>query len=159
MSIRLFIGVLASIVTPAMAQQAPAPVSNAPLSLDLICTGRGTLHTTQKVPDGRDKEGRKRTRSQSVDEPFGGALRFRIRDAVAEALPPEPMLSQVGVGGWRPVKKLATTDATITGKIDLGFLYAPVFEIDRYAGTISISGSMNTFQGECQPYDGSQRQF
>jgi hypothetical protein len=159
MSIRLAIGALALAATPATAQQAPAPAAAAPLSLDLICMGRGTLHTTQQVPDGRDKDGHRRTRSESIDEPFHGALRFRVRDNTAEALPPEPMLTQVGVAGWRPVKKLAVGEAAIDGKIDLGFLYAPVFHIDRYAGTISVSGSMNTFQGDCQPYDGSQRQF
>lgn len=159
MSIRVCAGALALVAAPALAQQSSTAGDNTPISLDLLCRGQGTLHTTQQVPDGRDKDGHRRTRRESVDEPFRGELRLRIRNNVAEALPPEPMSSQVSVGGWRHIKNLAVSEATIDGKIDLGFLYAPVFRIDRYAGTISVSGSMNTFQGECQPYDGSQRQF
>lgn len=159
MSVRSFAAVaMLALAAPLAAQDAP-PAPEGPLSLDLMCMGRGTLHKTRQVPDGRDKKGNRRTRSQSYDEPFGGGLRIRIRGNQADALPPEPMLSQVRESGWREIKKLAVSAGAIEGKIDLGFLYAPVFRIDRYAGTISLSGSMSTFEGSCQPYEASERQF
>jgi hypothetical protein len=149
---------LAVAATPLAAEQAAPPVG-APLSLDLMCMGRGTLHKMREVPDGRNKKGERRTRSESYDEPFRGMFRIRLREDQAEALPPEPMLAQTGQSGWRPIKKLRVSEAAIDGKVDLGFLYAPVFHIDRYAGTLSLSGSMNAFEGSCRPYDASERQF
>lgn len=153
-----FAAALAVLATPLTAEQA-APPPGAPLSIDLAFMGRGTMHKMRQVPDGHNKKGERKTRTQSYDEPFHGMLRVRIRGGQADALPPEPMLAQADVGGWRPIKKLSVSEAAITGKIDLGFLYAPVFKIDRYAGTISVNGSMNSFEGSCRPYDASERQF
>lgn len=157
MLIRAAAALLATIAAPLAAQEAAAPA--APPSLDLMCMGRGTLHKMRQVPDGKDKKGEKRTRTESYDEPFRGMLRVRLHSGQADALPPEPMLSQVRESGWRRIKKLVVSESAIDGKIDLGFLYAPVFHVDRYAGTISVSGSMSSFEGQCQAYDAGQRQF
>ncbi len=53
----------------------------------------------------------------------------------------------------------ARSKTAIDGKMDLGVPYAPVFCIDRYAGTLSLAGSMKAFEGDCRPYDASERQF
>lgn len=139
----------------ASAQIAPAASGE----LDLVCRGQGVLHKMEQVPDGRNKKGERKTRTHSYDEPFRGMFRIRLRGDQADALAPEPMLSQLRLSGWRPIKKLHLSENAIDGKVDFGFLYAPVFHIDRYAGTLSLSGSMNSFEGTCQPYDASERQF
>jgi len=159
MTIRFaFAAALAALATPLAAEQAARP-AEAPLSLDLMCMGHGTLHKMRQVPDGRNKQGERRTRSESYDEPFRGMFRIRLRGDQGDALPPEPMLAQSGQSGWRRIKKLRIGEAAIDGKVDLGLLYAPVFHIDRYAGTLSLSGSLNAFEGSCRPYDASERQF
>jgi len=159
MIVRYAVAALTLIAAPLAAQDA-APAPGAPLSLDLACMGRGVMHKTREVPYGHPKKGETpKMHSVSYDDPFHGVLRMRIHDGQADALPPEPMLAQVQESGWRKVKKLAVGETAIDGKIDLGFLYAPVFHIDRNAGTISINGSMSSFEGDCHPYDASERRF
>ncbi|MDQ2892817.1 MAG: hypothetical protein M3R64_06985 [Pseudomonadota bacterium] len=148
---------LAIISMPIAAEQATSSVS-VPSALDLVCPGQGTLHLMRQVPDNKRDE-KYHSHTQSYNEPFDGVLRIRIRGDQADAMLPQPMLAQTSQSGWRPIKKLAITEAAIDGKVDLGFLYAPVFHIDRYAGTLSLSGSMNAFEGDCHPYEASERQF
>lgn len=158
MSYRLFVAAALVVVTAPVGAQQLAPSNAAPTALDLACQGRGTLHLMRQVPD--NKRGEKyHTHTESYNEPFNGVLRVRIRGDQADAMLPQPMLAQMSQSGWRPIKKLAITEAAIDGKVDLGFLYAPVFHIDRYAGTLSLSGSMNAFEGDCHPYEASERQF
>lgn len=134
----------------------------APLSLNLICTGRSLVsapvETTSVVvsgPYGGSAYG-SGVRSQLVDAE--SSVGFRLEGDAATIRIPRHLLPDIrgGKAGWFNVKNLRVSDAEITGKAAINFLHNPSFRIDRVTGQMSTSGG-NSFA--CKPDVATERKF
>ncbi len=76
---------------------------------------------------------------------------------------PRTMLPSVrgGKDGWFKLKKIKYKEGEITASIAVNIINNPKLRIDRYTGTISISGKAGDYSGKCQKFDAAEakRQF
>lgn len=76
---------------------------------------------------------------------------------------PRTMLPSVrgGKDGWFKLKKIKYKEGEITASIAVNIINNPKVRIDRYTGTISISGKAGDYSGKCQKFDPAEteRQF
>lgn len=131
------------------AMQAATPST---LDADLYCRGRGdrSVTTTTKV---RNADGSITNRTDNSGVAFTGPIHLRVAGGTGQAMIPDDMLADDDARGWHELKKLQVTERSITGKIYFGWLYSPVFSIDRGTGTMTVDGSLSKFSGTCARYD------
>lgn len=73
---------------------------------------------------------------------------------------PRSMLPAIrgGEDGWFKLKSIEVDDREITASVAVNVLNNPKLRVDRYTGTISISGKAGDFSGRCQKYDPATEQ-
>ena len=140
---------------PAWAQRATGEL----LSINLVCRGTGEIHRMVPNPDKDKKKSGYNPSMIMRRTPFDGTVQLRLRPGKGEAMVPPAMVGEYGERGWKEVSKLAITSDAIDGKVELALLYAPRMHVDRTTGTIQITGTQSDFNGQCRPYDPSQRAF
>ena len=76
---------------------------------------------------------------------------------------PRAMLPLIrgGKDGWFTLKNIKVSDRDILASVAVNPINNPKMRIDRYTGTINLSGKAGEFVGKCQAYDPSkaERQF
>ncbi|MEG3088065.1 hypothetical protein [Sphingomonas sp. PB4P5] len=138
---------------------AAAPVQGEDLTVDLMCHGRGDVSYTTNVARAEPGKPKPPAQFRTFRDPFRGVVQVRVRGGKAEALLPPEMLRNNPGRSWSPIIKFQVSESEIRGKVELGILYAPLINVNRATGDISISGSMSNFAGSCEPYDPGQRRF
>ncbi|MXO63429.1 hypothetical protein [Qipengyuania oceanensis] len=99
------------------------------------------------------------TRSQGFED----QVSLYLIGATGRLRMPRTMLPSIrgGEDGWFELRNVAIKDNEITGTVAVSIINKPKFRLDRYTGTISISGKAGDYTGQCQRYDPAQmeRQF
>lgn len=89
---------------------------------------------------------------------IAGVVRILIKDSEATMFIPNDFLPSFSKGkeGWFPVKALNINDTNISGKVQLNFMRASTFNVDRRTGAFSTSGGS---QGTCERIDDIPKKF
>jgi hypothetical protein len=94
---------------------------------------------------------------------FEDQVSLRIQGGEGQLRMPRTMLPPVhgGSDGWFKLKDIKIQPNEITATVAVNFINSPKLRLDRYAGTISISGKAGDFTGRCQRFEPehAQRQF
>lgn len=143
------VGFAAIAIIPSVA----AAQTNAQQPLNLTCLGGGSANKATGATAfsrfgtatiiGRSREGF----NDQVDlRLFAGDDRIRL---------PRTMLPawHGGEDGWFKLKNVKADTRTIRGEAAVNFANHPKVYIDRVTGTISITGNVGSFSGECQVDD------
>ena len=141
------------LAAPAMAQDAPAPLS-------LICFGGGSANKpTGATVNAWNNSGDTASASVTTMNPVGfeDQVSLRIDGAEGELRMPRTMLPAIrgGKDGWFKLKKIKVSDGEITASVAVNPLNNPKLRLDRYTGMISLSGKAGDFTGRCQKFDPS----
>jgi hypothetical protein len=91
----------------------------------------------------------------------GDKMDIDIANATARVRVPKTYLPpwHGGTDSWFDVKDLVTTDDAITGTVLINFARHPKLRVDRHTGAVELTGNLGTYQGQCRPYDTTQRAF
>lgn len=134
-----------------------------PPSLSLVCLGSGSANkqqTNSVTVYGSDGSSAWGNSVGNRTVPFDDQVNVKIDQGVGTLMMPRQMLPPLrgGKDGWFKLKDLEFTDEAITASVAVNPLNNPKVRIDRFTGTISISGKSGAFVGECVAYDPSQAQ-
>ena len=68
---------------------------------------------------------------------------------------PRTMLPPIrgGEDGWFKLKSIEVSDREITASVAVNVMNNPKLRVDRFTGTISISGKAGDYTGRCQRYN------
>lgn len=137
-----------------------------PLSLNLLCYGGGAAN---KVRSGSANAWNNYGDSASATTTYTEAQGFedqadvRISGTEGQIRMPRAMLPLIrgGKDGWFTLKNIRVSDRDILASVAVNPINNPKMRIDRYTGTINLSGKAGEFVGKCQAYDPAkvERQF
>lgn len=126
--------------------------------LNLVCFGGGSANkVTGSSAYGWDNSGNSANamvysqRSQGFED----EVRLRINDDDPRLRMPRTMLPKIrgGEDGWFKMKDIEYSEGEITASIAVSLLNNPKLRLDRYTGSISISGKSGDYVGQCQKFD------
>lgn len=129
--------------------------------LNLVCFGAGSANkVTGSSAYGWDNSGNSANamvysqRSQGFED----EVRLRINDDDPRLRMPHTMLPKIrgGEDGWFKMKDIEYSEGEITASIAVSLLNNPNMRLDRYTGSISISGKSGDYVGQCQKFDPEQ---
>lgn len=137
-----------------------------PLAINLLCYGGGAAN---KVRSGSANAWNSYGDSASASTTYTEAQGFedqadvRIAGTEGQIRMPRAMLPLIrgGKDGWFTLKNIKVSDRDILASVAVNPINNPKLRIDRYTGTINLSGKAGDFVGKCQAYDPSkaERQF
>ena len=115
---------------------------------NLICKGSGTLSTSNYFSSGLRIEGAVHITETEISIP-------------SSLLPGVNRLTNVVKSDKKntfKLRKVSITDKEIKGKFILNPVNQPSVKIDRYSGTMYITGLSQTFNGDCSKVDTATKQ-
>lgn len=121
--------------------------------LNLVCTGGGSAN---KITGGSVTAwGNVASFIGQRNQGFADEVRLRLNNDEPRIRMPRTMLPPVhgGEDGWFKLKNVEYTEGDIIASIAVNALNNPKLRIDRYTGSISISGKAGDFTGQCQKFD------
>lgn len=129
--------------------------------LNLVCFGGGSANkVTGSSAYGWDNSGNSANATvySQRSQGFEDEVRLRINDDDPRLRMPRTMLPKIrgGEDGWFKMKDIEYTEGEITASIAVSFLNSPKMRLDRYTGSISISGKSGDYVGQCQKFDPAQ---
>ena len=145
---------------------AVAPVAASADTLHLICTGAGETpkaETSRGFATNSMGDTASATIVRTRDREFADQINVEIAEGEGRIRLPRTMLPLIrgGEDGWFRLTNIEETPSEITAKAYVNVMSRPDIRIDRITGTISISGRIGHFAGDCEPFDPStvQRRF
>lgn len=134
------------------------PTSAMAADLNLICSGEGAarrVETTQGYASNSYGESATATLYSQRSEEFADQVNVEIRGGEGRIRLPRTMLPPIhgGENGWMQLTDIRETPDEITAKAQVNFMSRPDVRIDRIAGTISISGRVGRYIGQCDAYN------
>lgn len=161
--------------SPAIEPQPSAPVGAAlpapqsgPLpegggNLDLLCFGGGSANrpTVGTINAwNSDGDSANATIVGQRSQGFGDQVSLHMQGQDGRFRMPRTMLPPIhgGDDGWFKLHNIKYAPNEITASVAVNVLNNPKLRLDRYTGTISVSGKAGNYTGQCQRYDPSQMQ-
>jgi len=132
-------------------------------TLDLLCFGGGSANKpTFGTATAWNNSGGSATatvvgqRSQG----FGDQVSLHMQGQDGRFRMPRTMLPPIhgGDDGWFKLHDIKYAQNEITASVGVNAFNNPKLRLDRFAGTISVSGKAGDYSGQCQRYDPSQMQ-
>lgn len=128
------------------------------VSLHLICGGGGTAHDTRSTNAyASDSSGNSATATivSRQDREFEDQVNIEIQNGEGRIRLPRTMLPAIhgGDNGWMRLSDIHETNEEITAHAVVNPISHPDVRIDRISGTVSISGRIGHFSGQCENYD------
>lgn len=170
--------------TPSLAQnvldvappsaQAPAQPEGSPTEqaleqggrLDLMCFGGGAANKpTFGSAYGWNSYGGSGGAifSGQRSQGFEDQVSLRMQGAEGQVRMPRTMLPPIrgGQDGWFKLSNVQIKQNEITASVSVNPFNSPKLRLDRYSGSISISGKAGDYSGQCRRFDPAamQRQF
>lgn len=148
----------------------PPPAEGPPVeqggSLDLMCFGGGSANKASVANAwGWNSYGAFGSativgqRSQGFDD----QVSLHIQGAEGRVRMPRTMLPAIrgGEDGWFKLHDIEIKANEITASVGVNAFNNPKLRLDRYSGTISVSGKAGDYSGQCRRFDPqqTQRQF
>lgn len=86
---------------------------------------------------------------------FEDQIALDLQGEVGRVRMPRTMLPAIhgGDDGWFKLKNIKVKSNEITATVGVNFINSPKLRLDRYTGTVSISGKAGDFAGQCQRFD------
>lgn len=136
------------------------------LSLNLLCYGGGSAN---KMRSGSASvwnnygDSANATTTHMEAQGFEDQADVRIAGEEGQIRMPRAMLPLLrgGKDGWFTLKNIRVSEAEILASVSVNPINNPKLRIDRFTGTINISGKAGDYVGRCRAYDPAQveRQF
>jgi hypothetical protein len=148
---------------PAAAEPPTGPAVDAGENINLICFGAGAANrSTVDQVHGWDSDGNYAhgsvVRRQSQD--FGDQVSLRLTGTTGQLRMPRAMLPPLhgGNDGWFQLRNIQYKPNEITASVAVNFMNSPKLRLDRYSGSVSISGKSGDYAGRCEKFDPAQTQ-
>jgi hypothetical protein len=130
----------------------PVSADSPPAAINLICIGQSAkdqeIGTVGSLLSGESHVSRVEVQDSvkfniNPDNSGSAFLPKRLQSTYKEANPD---------GSFRIVNVMRAQDE-MSGKVRLHGMNKPTFRLDRLTGLVTISGSLGSFSGRCEPYD------
>ncbi len=148
---RALLGLAVLFASPAMAQDGST-------SLSLICVGGGSANkatgaTVNAWNSDGDYGGATISGTRSVG--FQDQLRMTIEGEEGQLRMPRTMLPPLrgGKDGWFKLKNIKVSEGEITASVAVNPINNPKLRLDRYTGSVSLSGKAGDFTGQCRKFN------
>ncbi len=132
---------------------------DAATDITLICNGTGSVMATQttfvNTYDRKSKSHEFGTAQTTGREQFSGSGNVEISGNFGRIKLPSALMPPIRSdnGGWFNIQDLFMNDREITGVIRINGLNKPKLRIDRTTGSITLSGGLGDFSGQCDAVD------
>lgn len=146
---------------PEIAQSQDLPTVQDGGRLDLMCFGGGSANKASVATAwGYSNFGRWNGTSTATvvgqrSQGFDDQVNLYLQNDEGRVRMPRTMLPVIrgGEDGWFKLKDIYVASNEITASVAVSLFNNPKLRLDRYSGTISISGKSGDFTGQCQRFD------
>ncbi len=159
-------GCAAALIALGVFATAGTAAQDEPKEINLVFNGNGSVLATQTtLVSNYDFKTRSRgigTAQTTGRRPFSGSGYVEISGRSARIKLPNAMMPLLrgDNDGWFTIDDFFMNDREITGSVRINALNKPKLRIDRGSGSITLSGGMSDFSGQCDLIDsGAKRRF